>query len=495
MAGKTAVLSVRILTDAKAGKAGLQDYGSGVERLQGRLDKVTPAATVALGGVLALAKGAGDAASELQQSTGAVESVFGSMADTVDRQSRRAADSVGLAATEYNNLAAVLGSQLKNAGTPLDDLAGKTDGLIQLGSDLAATYGGSTQEAVSAISSLLRGESDPIERFGVSMNANAIAAEKLRLGLGGLSGEADKAAQQQAILSLLTNQTADAQGQFARESDTAAGAQARATAEWANATAELGTALLPAMGFLATMLGDLAGLLTEHQTLVLIVGGVIGGLALAVLGLNAGLRAYQAAQVAVTAAQWLWNAAMTANPIGLIIVGIAALIAIIVLVATHWDEVRAGFQIGVDLIVDAMVWLGNRVSGIVGGIIGWFQDAIGWAVDLANKIGGFLGGGGMMRAFTGGTLRSESSSTMRTFSRMSTFAASSPSLSPTYASPVKPASGGSGDGSVARVVNNYTTNVQAGVADKHGVARAVQNAVRADDKATGTTRASGRPRW
>lgn len=35
-----------------------------------------------------------------------------------------------------------------------------------------------------------------------------------------------------------------------------------------------------------------------------------------------------------TAAQWLWNVAMTANPIGLIIVGIAALIAVIVLIAT-----------------------------------------------------------------------------------------------------------------------------------------------------------------
>ena len=61
--------------------------------------------------------------------------------------------------------------------------------------------------------------------------------------------------------------------------------------------------------------------------------------------------------------------------------------------------------------------------------------------------------------------------------------------------PVKPASGGSDDGSVARVVNNYTTNVQAVVADKYGTAKAVQKAVRSTDRATGTTRASGRPRW
>lgn len=40
----------------------------------------------------------------------------------------------------------------------------------------------------------------------------------------------------------------------------------------------------------------------------------------------------------VTAAQWLWNAAMTANPIGLIIVAIAALTVFIADVIDKWDE-------------------------------------------------------------------------------------------------------------------------------------------------------------
>jgi TP901 family phage tail tape measure protein len=40
----------------------------------------------------------------------------------------------------------------------------------------------------------------------------------------------------------------------------------------------------------------------------------------------------------VTAAQWLWNAAMTANPIGLVIVAIAALIALIVVAVKYYDK-------------------------------------------------------------------------------------------------------------------------------------------------------------
>ena len=40
---------------------------------------------------------------------------------------------------------------------------------------------------------------------------------------------------------------------------------------------------------------------------------------------------------AVTAAQWLWNAAMTANPIGLIIVAVAALIALVIVAIDNWN--------------------------------------------------------------------------------------------------------------------------------------------------------------
>lgn len=47
----------------------------------------------------------------------------------------------------------------------------------------------------------------------------------------------------------------------------------------------------------------------------------------------------------VTAAQWLWNAAMTANPIGLIIVGIAALIGFVALVIAKWDEWGAAISL------------------------------------------------------------------------------------------------------------------------------------------------------
>jgi hypothetical protein len=46
----------------------------------------------------------------------------------------------------------------------------------------------------------------------------------------------------------------------------------------------------------------------------------------------------------VTAAQWLWNAALNANPIGLIIIAIAALVAIVVVVVKYWEPIAGFFK-------------------------------------------------------------------------------------------------------------------------------------------------------
>lgn len=210
------------------------------------------AAGAALAGAFAVdkiisgVKAAVTAASDLQQSVGGVEAVFGQNAATVNAWSQGAAKALGLSANSYNEFATIVGSQLKNMGMPMEEVTGKTNDLIAKGADLAATFGGSTSDAVSALSSLLRGETDPIEAYGVSIKQADIAAKMAEMGLSGLSGEAQKAGQTQALLALLTDQTAAAQGSFARESDTLAGSQQRLGASWTNVTAILGGAFLPA---------------------------------------------------------------------------------------------------------------------------------------------------------------------------------------------------------------------------------------------------------
>ena len=76
-------------------------------------------------------------------------------------------------------------------------------------------------------------------------------------------------------------------------------------------------------------------------TVVKVAGAVIGifiALSAFVLLGNVVLMAYWGILALVTAAQWLWNAAMNANPISLIIIGVVVLIALIALIINKWNS-------------------------------------------------------------------------------------------------------------------------------------------------------------
>lgn len=73
--------------------------------------------------------------------------------------------------------------------------------------------------------------------------------------------------------------------------------------------------------------------------IVLGITGALSGTASVAIGANAvALGAYKVALAAATAAQWLLNVALTANPIGIIIVAIGALIGLLAVVVVKWNE-------------------------------------------------------------------------------------------------------------------------------------------------------------
>lgn len=362
MASKTAILSIRVVSDNKQARTGLQQVDQSVQGLESTMKRLGE--TVVLqkiaSGLMDLANTAVEAASRAEQAAGAVDSVFGSLADQVKANADRAAESVGLAASQYNELAAVLGAQLTNLGTPVDQLAGQTDQLITIGADLAATFGGETSDAVSALSALFRGERDPIERYGVTIKQATVEAWLAANGMAGLTGEAKTAAEAQATMALLLEQTAAAQGQFNRETDTYAVSQQIANAKVEDAMAVLGETFLPIMATGADLLGEFAGWCEENAELVQILAVVVGGFTAAIIAMNI---------------------AMLANPMTLIIAGImvavAALVAAIYWLAQNWDEV---WQTLSDIWNGFVGWINDGIDSI----IGWIRDAIGWFQDLFN---------------------------------------------------------------------------------------------------------------
>lgn len=250
-------------------------------------------AAAALGtlGIGSFFKSAVDGAAGLEQSMGAVSSVFKGSAGQMQEWSQQAATDVGLSANEFNELGTLIGSQLKNGGTAMDELAPKTKSLISTGADLASMFGGTTSEAVAALSSALKGERDPIERYGVSLNQAKIDAEAASLGFAKVNGAFDQSAQQAATLSLITKQTADATGNFGRETDTLAHKQQVLNAQLANGKARIGTELLPVVAAFTGLLSKALGPA---------INGTVAGIKTVVGGFTAFGAAFKAADGDVT---------------------------------------------------------------------------------------------------------------------------------------------------------------------------------------------------
>lgn len=203
-------------------------------------------------------------ASGLEQSIGSVTAQFGDQADAIFAASKKAATSVGLSRSTYQSYSTVVGALLKNLGVRQSEISGKTIDLIELGSDLSAQYGGPVSSAVEALSSLLRGERDPIEKYGVSLKQADINARLAAMGMSDLTGEAEKQATIQATLELLWEQTSAAQGTFFRERNTYAGQEQRLLAQLQDAQTEFGNTLLPtAIDVLSFATDDLLPILKD----------------------------------------------------------------------------------------------------------------------------------------------------------------------------------------------------------------------------------------
>ncbi len=451
---KTAILAIRIISDAKNAIAGVDATNASVGKFEGVARKANIAAGVVTAGLLAMAKQAGAAASALEQSTGGVETVFGDQADAIKKLAAGAADAVGLSKNSYQELATSLGGQLKGLGVAGDQVVGTTEGLIKTAADLAATYGGTTSEAVQALGSLFRGEADPIERYNVFVKQSDVNARLAAQGLDKLEGSALKQAETQARLAMVTEQTNIVNGKFASEANTAAGSSERFKAQLENAQASLGTALLPALTLGAQLLGSFASWVEQNSSTAQFLAVVLGTVAVSMMAVNL---------------------AMSLNPIGLVIIAVAGLAA-------------------------GIVWLIDKLGGIENVLAqmgNWWRDFTGWINDAANAIGNFLGlnnqaqssGGGGFGGFglmsapspdmgtsSGFTARPGAGLPLTKSSPNPSFGLMSTSTAPmALAAPAVPMSAGrtAGNDAAPTVQNFYDIKVE-GAVDRRGTAEEIR---------------------
>lgn len=121
-----------------------------------------------------------------------------------------------------------------------------------------------------------------------------------------------------------------------------------------------------------------------------VISGIVGAIVafkVAVFAINTVMNAWAIVQGICTVAQWALNVAMTANPVGIIIVAIGALIAIGVALWMNWDSVCAWCKQAFQAVGDFFVSVGTSIGSFFVGLWTGIKDT---AVGVWNGITGFL---------------------------------------------------------------------------------------------------------
>jgi hypothetical protein len=203
-------------------------------------------AAVVGGALVAVAGKAISAASDFEESTAKIGEVFGEASDAVMEFADGAAQTLGQSKQDVLDAAGTFGTFGKAAGLANDDLSQFTIDFTTLASDLASFNNTTPEDAVMALGAALRGENEPLRRYGILLDDATLKQEALALGLINTTNQA--LTPQQKVLaaqSAIFKQSSDAQGDFARTSDSLANQQRILKAELENTAIEIGQKLLP----------------------------------------------------------------------------------------------------------------------------------------------------------------------------------------------------------------------------------------------------------
>lgn len=399
------------------------------------MEKAALPAAAALGAIGAASYAAVQKASDLGETFNAVNKTFGESSSVITKFGETAAESAGLSQRAFQEMATKTGAMLTNMGYSSDEAAQSTIDLATRAADMASVFNTDVATAMEAINAGLRGEAEPLRAFGVGLSDASIKAQAMAMGLYDGKGAIDANAKALATEALVLQQTEKYAGDFAETSDSMANKQRIAAAEAENVAASYGEVLMPIMEKVLAVGLSIVKWAGENQTAFQILIGVVAALSAAILVANGVMKAYAAvsgivklatdaevvsklkstaawiantaaaianrvailagqaamlvvrgATMAWTAAQWLLNAALLANPIGLVVLAIAALVAAIVIAYKNSDTFRAIVDKLWQVLKTSVVAAFKAVSSAISTMVDWLKKAWEWVQKLIDKI-------------------------------------------------------------------------------------------------------------
>jgi hypothetical protein len=344
----------------------------GVDKIEGRLGGMGKAVGAlaglaiidkAAGAVIDFGKSALEAASSIEESNARLDTVLGTSARKVQAFAATSADAYGLSKQAALDYGGQLGTLFSALGQTNDAAADSSTQFLGLAADMASFNNVPIDDALTALQAGLRGESEPLRKFGVLLDDATLKARAMEMGL--ISSTKDALTPQQKALAAqaeILEQTAKQQGDVARTSDGLANSQKKLEANLADVTAEVGGALLPIFTELvrwasANLIPILRKAWETFQRVAAVVGPILKPI----------IEDLFAALVE------LWTAL---EPLfeELLPIGIALFKALAPVIGKIWGILSQGIRIIA------------QVVRVLTDLVRWLKDAIRFVGDLLNKI-------------------------------------------------------------------------------------------------------------
>jgi hypothetical protein len=338
------------------------------QKAQFAIQKAAVPATLALGG---LAIAAGDAFKAYAEDAAAADKLALSLKNSTDATDEQVA-AVEDFISSTSRAAAVADDDLRPA---LDNLVRgtkditKAQDLLSLALDVSAGTGKDLDAVTQALSKAYNGQLGPLKKLDpalASLIKSGASADEVFAALGQTFG-----------------------GQAAAQADTAQGRMKNLSIQMGELKESVGAAVAPIVEKLLPAFQGLTTWMSENTGIIVGLGAVIGGLALAIYGLNAAMAAWRAAGTLTVAINKLLTKEFTqlwvATGVGIILAIIAAIVVL---------QAKFGlFTPVIDFVKKAFEIWWNTVSAIFGRIydkistvVGFFAKGFEIAFDIVSAL-------------------------------------------------------------------------------------------------------------
>jgi hypothetical protein len=306
------------------------------------INKMAVPAALAFGAIVTGGYKAAQAASDFNETVSKSGIIFGEASTEIKAFADTAAEALGLSKQAALDAAATMGTFGKSAGLAGADLSNFSIEMVKLSGDLASFHNANPADVALALGAALRGEAEPIRKFGVLLNDAAVKAQAMKMGLYDGTGALDAQAKVLATQQIILQQTSDAQGDFARTSEGAANQQRILKAQVDNAKISIGQAFLPILEAVLPVLVTFATAIGNNTDAFIAFVAVIGTISGAIVLAKAGMMLYKAAAIITTAVNYALATSFTAVQVatGIGIIAVAAGVAAFALYTKKMNAAR-----------------------------------------------------------------------------------------------------------------------------------------------------------